>query len=268
MDERQTRERDFHRAFALEHRELAERPVDLRVVVSKSRQPWNAYWSAYDVLIREGLSGKRVLVAGCGFGDDAVCIAALGAEVYASDLSPDVLAIARKRAELTGYHSISFEEMPAERLAYRDDFFDLIFFNDILHHVDIPAAVAEARRVLKPRGVIVANELYTHSAMQRIRDSALVRDVVYPRMRRFIYGKDRPYITADEHKIDESELAVVTSMLAPDYSIAYFLLIGGRLVPSHWRFAEVFDQTFFRLAGRSGGRFAGRIVLRGVAAKS
>src|SRR5207245_524146 len=98
----------------------------------------------YDLLIAEMSSaGKRVLVPGCGFGDDAIRLAKLGADVYAFDLSPDMLEIARQRAAKMSVPSIHLDEMPAEALTYSDNFFDLVYFNDILHHVDIPKSVAE-----------------------------------------------------------------------------------------------------------------------------
>lgn len=266
LGERQQRERAYHEEHAALHADLAERPVGLDVVSPGPRRPWNAYWSVYDLLIAENLRGKRVLVPGCGFGEDAIRIAHLGAEVHASDLSPDLLEIARRRAERMG-KSIQFEVMPAERLAYPDDFFDAVFFNDILHHVDIPPAVAETRRVLKPGGRVIANELYTHSSLQRIRESRFVTDVLYKRMVRFIYGSDRPYITEDEHKIDEDELAVLERALAPDARYRFFLLAGGRLLPADWTAVQRFDRALLNVAEPVGRRLAGRVVLAGTIAK-
>ena len=49
----------------------------------------------YEYLVNCGLMDKRVLVVGCGFGDDALRLAKLGAKVNAFDLSPDSLEIAR-----------------------------------------------------------------------------------------------------------------------------------------------------------------------------
>jgi ubiquinone/menaquinone biosynthesis C-methylase UbiE len=159
LDERQRRERVYHEEFAKRYRDKITEPVQFDVIEPGPRRPWNGYWTVYDLLTADDLAGKRVLVPGCGFGEDAIRIARLRAEVHAFDLSPDLLEIACQRAARVGVTGIHFDVMPAEALAYPDDFFDLIFFNDILHHVDIPKAVAEARRVLKSGGKVVANEL-------------------------------------------------------------------------------------------------------------
>lgn len=267
LDERQRRERAYHEDFAKRHQEKINQPVPLDIIQPGPRRPWNGYWTAYDFLMAESVAGKRILVPGCGFGDDAIRLAKLGAEVHAFDLSPDLLEIARERATGMSVTGICFKIMPAEDLRYQNDFFDLIYFNDILHHVNISRALAEARRVLKPEGKIIANELYTHSLLQRIRESRFVSDFLYPRMVRFIYGTDKPYITDDEHKIDERELSkLVEIMQHKSISIKYFLFFGGRILPAR-QGVEKLDHVLFEMIGSTGRIFAGRVVLSGKVAK-
>lgn len=266
MDERQRREFEYHREFAARHRDKIETAVDLDVVTPGPRRRWNAYWSSYDAIIAHNVAGKKILVPGCGFGEDAIRLAALGAEVYASDLSPDLIAIARARAERMGFAGIHFEVMPAESMSYSDDMFDLVYFNDILHHVDIPRTLAEVRRVLRPGGSVVANELYTHSLSQKIRESRLVAGVLYRRMVPFIYGTTTPYITEDERKINERELAMIAGILrAPRYE--YFLLLGGRLVPPYWPRVGRFDHAALNAIPTLGRILAGRVLVVGTVNK-
>ncbi|MGE3784853.1 MAG: class I SAM-dependent methyltransferase, partial [Alphaproteobacteria bacterium] len=214
LTDRQAREIEYHRHHAAAQRTaVVERRLSLAIIRDAARRPWNAYWSLYDRLRAWGVEGRRVLVAGCGFGDDAILLSLMGAEVSANDISPESVDIALRRA---ARHGAAFDArvMPIEQLDYPDDHFDAVVFIDILHHVDIPAAMAEVRRVLRPGAMIFGDELYTHSWLQAVRESRPVVRVLYPAMQRFIYGTDKPYITPDEHKIDEAELRVVLDHLA------------------------------------------------------
>ncbi len=126
---RQRSELEFHRAHADAHREEEHRPVALDILATGPRRPWNAYWSMYDRILAAEPAGKRVLVPGCGFGEDAIRLALLGAEVSAFDLSPESLEIARSRARHAGV-DIAFSAMPAEDMsAYADASFDLVILS-------------------------------------------------------------------------------------------------------------------------------------------
>lgn len=258
---RQQRELEYHREHAASYAEDALRPVADDVIVSAARRPWNAYWSLYDRLLAANLAGKAVLVLGCGFGDDAIRIARLGAKVSACDLSPESLAIARARADLAGVE-IDFAAMPAEAMTYPQDSFDAIVFVDILHHVDIAATMAEVARVLKPGAQVIGDELYTHTRLQRIRESGPVQRVLYPLMRRWIYGGETPYITEDEHKIDEHEFALVTARLS-DVETDWFNIVEGRLYPSHLIWASRLERAVMRPFAPLAPLLAGRVVFSG-----
>ena len=267
LDKRQRRERDYHEEFGRRnHRKIAQ-PVLFDVIEPGPRRPWNGYWTAYDFLMAESLAGKRVLVPGCGFGEDAIRLAKLHAEVYAFDLSPELLEIARERATRLDITDIDFHVMPAETLYYSNSFFDLVFFNDILHHVNIPKTVAEVQRVLKPGGRIIANELYTHSMLQKVRASQIVEDFLYPRMARFIYGTINPYITQDERKLNQHELKILTGIMKPDsLHQKYFHFLAGRILPARPR-VEKIDRALMAMAGAVGPVLAGRVVLAGTVVK-
>lgn len=268
LSPRQQREVDYHRAYA--EKMTAERmgPVAFDVVDQRGRRRWwNAYWSVYDLLLRHDLKNKRVLAPGCGFGEDAVRLARLGADVDAFDISPEIVAVASARAEKHGYGGVRFTVSPCETLAFPDDYFDAVFFLDILHHVDIPAAIAEARRVLKPGGRMIGDELYTHSAVQRnIRENVVVRKALYPVMRSFIYGKNDPYITEDEHKIDETEFRHVVDA-CETIDIAYYNGAVGRLFPDRLPVLPQIDRALMKAAGGLGAYLAGRVVFDGVVRK-
>jgi 2-polyprenyl-3-methyl-5-hydroxy-6-metoxy-1,4-benzoquinol methylase len=260
---RQRREFEYHRQRSAElaDQKIAE-PIPLDVIKQANRWWWNAYWETYRLAVRASLQGKRVLVPGCGFGEDAIRLACLGAEVYAFDLSPGSVDIARQRARKMNL-DIVFNIAPAEKTTYPDRFFDAVWFLDILHHVDIENTVKEMRRILKPGALVLGDELYTHSWLERIRKSRLVAGWLYPKMQRFIYGQERPYITQDEHKINEREFGIVSDQLM-GLRCQYFNVLIGRVLPQDFKMARRLDRLLLMLVGGYGRFLAGRVVFIGV----
>ena len=139
---RQRREIDYHREFARENDDKITEPLKLDIALHGKRRWWNAYWHLYTKLRAVAVTGKRVLVVGAGFGDDAIRLSMMGAEVDALDISPEIIEVARARGARLGV-SARFHVMPAERLSFADNLYDIVFLVDILHHVDISSVVAE-----------------------------------------------------------------------------------------------------------------------------
>jgi ubiquinone/menaquinone biosynthesis C-methylase UbiE len=88
-----------------------------------------------------------VLDVGCGTGRLVGMLVEHGAVAAGVDASPEMLAVARRKLP-----SGTFAEGRAERLPFTDASFDRVVFSLVVHLVDRPAAFAEARRVLAPRG--------------------------------------------------------------------------------------------------------------------
>lgn len=262
LTERQRNELEYHREHARANAAILKKPFSWDVLDHPTRRWWNAYWWMYAYLSGLNLKGKRVLVVGCGFGDDALRLAKLGADVYAFDLSPDALSIARALAAREGL-GISFEEMPAEALTYESDFFDVVIARDILHHVDIPHALNEILRVSKPGALFVANEIYSHSLTDRIRHSALVEKILYPRMQRLIYGTDKPYITVDERKLTELDIQMVSKPLQPLEFKTYFNFLVTRIVPDRYPILSKIDRVLLIILTPIAHLLAGRVILSG-----
>jgi ubiquinone/menaquinone biosynthesis C-methylase UbiE len=263
LTDRQQRERDYHRDYAARQRARIDQDVATDIISPGPRRWWNAFWCTYDRLLAHGVAGRRVLVPGCGFGEDAIRLGYLGAAVWAFDISPDSIDIARRRAARLGQGAIEFRVMPAEQLDYPSDYFDLVVFIDMLHHVDIDATLREVRRVLRPGGTVIGDELYTHSLLQYFRESRIVARCLYPLLRRWIYGTDCPYITADEHKIDEYEFALVLNALA-GAEVDYFGVLEGRMFPNRIAWAARLDRLAMRAVGQGLGHVVGgRVVFSG-----
>jgi len=258
LTRRQQRELDYHRDTSAGDRLLAE-PFEYEVAERPSRRWWNQHWAMYTELRRLAPAGKRVLVVGCGYGEDALLLARLGARVEAFDLSDDSLAIAQRLAAREGA-AITFRRMTAERLDYPDASFDLVLCRDILHHVEIPEAMRELRRVARPGATFVANEVYSHSWTERIRRSAFAEGWLYPRLKRVIYGDAKPYITADERKMTERDMTLVEDALEVERRV-WFDLAAGRLFPNTLTLASAIDTLALRVL--PGRWLAGRAIVVG-----
>jgi SAM-dependent methyltransferase len=105
--------------------------------------------------------GGRVLELGCADGDLSVGrrgFAREAAHFVGIDISCIAVTRARSRAWLHGLTACDFQVMDAERLAFRDGSFDLVFGRGILHHLDLAPALAQISRVLRPGGVAIFYE--------------------------------------------------------------------------------------------------------------
>ena len=71
--------------------------------------------------------------------------------MWAVDASPEMLAVARKRAG----RAVRFKQADAERLPFKDGWFERAAMTLVVHVLDRPRAFAELRRVLVPDGRLV-----------------------------------------------------------------------------------------------------------------
>ena len=97
----------------------------------------------------------RVLEVGTGPGFFAILLRELGYAVTAIDLTPAMLAEAKKNAgELAG--RIRWMEMNAEALSFADESFDVVVSRNLTWNLPHPdRAYAEWARVLKPGGLLL-----------------------------------------------------------------------------------------------------------------
>jgi len=119
-----------------------------------------------------GVSGRRVLDAGCGDGALACAAASQGAEVTGIDADPAMLVAARSRAAKAGLRA-TFSEGRIEHLPFPDASLDVVVAVTVLCFVaDAAGAVREMARVLRPGGRLVIGELGRWSlwaALRRVR---------------------------------------------------------------------------------------------------
>jgi SAM-dependent methyltransferase len=94
---------------------------------------------------------RRVLDVGCGTGEFAERLRRdLGAEVTAVDLSARMVG-------LTAARGVSAQVADLQALPFADREFDVVVANWVLYHVpDLDRGLAEAARVLRPGGALIA----------------------------------------------------------------------------------------------------------------
>ncbi len=98
-------------------------------------------------------SGAKLLEIGCGMGTDLLQFAKGGAHCHAVDLTPRSVEITRHRFGLYGFKGL-FAISDGERLPFRDNSFDVVYSNGVLHHTpDTAGAIKEVHRVLRPGGI-------------------------------------------------------------------------------------------------------------------
>ena len=127
---------DFGR---LAERYDAVRPVDAN------------WWEVYELVERAAdLRGRRVLDVGCGTGRLSIALVERAyAKVWGVDSSAAMLAVAKEKVQ-----GVAFKQANAESLPFKDGWFERAVLWLVLHLVDRPAALAEARRVLATDGVV------------------------------------------------------------------------------------------------------------------
>ena len=117
-----------------------------------------AWWDAFAAMVELGdLRGRRVLDVGCGTGR---LLAALVAEAHTKawgvDGNAEMVAVARETLPA----GIGVRQGKAERLPFRDGWFDRVTMSLVLHLVDRPLALAEARRVVPDDGRLVISTFH------------------------------------------------------------------------------------------------------------
>ena len=112
----------------------------------------------FQSLLLSHAPGRMVLELGTGAGDCSLFLGRHGARVVGIDVSPVAIELATKRARAEGLNEVTFSLMDAEWTEFEDDAFDLVCGAGILHHLNLPAAIAELSRVLKPQGKAIFRE--------------------------------------------------------------------------------------------------------------
>lgn len=126
------------------------------ILVSESFESPLALENRFALRLMGDLKGKKLLDLGTGLGETAVYFALQGAQVTATDISPHMIALAQ---QLAAHHHTEIEGLvcPAENLSLPDNYIDICYTANVLHHVaDRKRTLREIHRVLKPEGLVVS----------------------------------------------------------------------------------------------------------------
>lgn len=116
------------------------------------------WWEAFEQLVNLGdLRGRRVLDVGCGTGRLAAALTErAGSKVWGIDRSEEMVMVAR--ATLPA--GVGVRRGAAEHLPFRDGWFDRVTMSLVLHLLDRPRALTEARRVVSSDGRIAISTFH------------------------------------------------------------------------------------------------------------
>ncbi len=100
----------------------------------------------------------RVLEIGCGTGTTALHHAQRAGHILATDISTNMIDIAREKARAAGIDNVRFEVSSIDDLDATPGQYDVILAHSILHLVaDVPRTLRQLHRMLKPGGLLISN---------------------------------------------------------------------------------------------------------------
>jgi ubiquinone/menaquinone biosynthesis C-methylase UbiE len=98
-----------------------------------------------------------VVEFGCGTGTTALKLASAVARMVASDISPEMIAIGREKAQTDGKANVEFTVATPEAAPWNDAEFDVVLAFNLLHLISArQSALANVHRVLKPGGLFIS----------------------------------------------------------------------------------------------------------------
>lgn len=100
----------------------------------------------------------HVLEIGCGTGTTAIHHAPNVAHIRATDISAEMIDIARAKAREAGVNNVDFEVASVDDLRAAPNSFDVVLAHSILHLVpDVNRVLLQLHKMLKPGGLLISS---------------------------------------------------------------------------------------------------------------
>ena len=159
----------------------------------------------------------KVLEVGCGTGSTALTLSGAVAEITATDFSPEMLGIARRKADAQGVENVRFEVAPAD--AKGAELYDAAMAFSLLHLVeDLPGTLKALRARIKPGGYLISKTVC-------LAGNPIFR-VIIPVMRLFGKAPFVAYLSPEALKraMEEAGFEVIEAGNHPKKGRAHFIV--------------------------------------------
>lgn len=156
--ERWAREREFHNQRFQDDTTREERVGRFYAAIGYG-------FELYRRRVEQASRRRRLLEYGCGNASLAFDIAPSAEQVIGIDISEVAIRQAQRIAAARGIDNAKFMVDNAECMHIPDASIDVLAGSAIVHHLDIPRAMSEVRRVLRPGGVAIFIEPLGHNPL-------------------------------------------------------------------------------------------------------
>jgi ubiquinone/menaquinone biosynthesis C-methylase UbiE len=173
-----------------------------------------------DRLIDLGAHG-RMLDLGTGPGHIPIilCRRTRGTYVVGIELATHMLAYAQRYRAASGLQQrLQFQIGDVKKLDFEDDSFDTVFSNTTVHHIPEPRRMLEeARRVLRPGGVLLIRDLYRPHSEERLQEIVELRAGDCDERQKRLFGDSlRASLTPGEFRVIADETGFAEAQLVID----------------------------------------------------
>ena len=122
---------------------------------------------------------SEVLELGCGTGSTAIAHSPYVKHIHATDFSPRMIDIARRKAAAAAADNVDFECCGVETLRYAEKSIDVVLTLNLLHLLqDWQQQISMAFQILRPGGVLISSTICMRDELAFMRLPATVGRVV------------------------------------------------------------------------------------------